>query len=83
MLLRLVFVGLLAAGVALPALTFHPIEAAAAKKKGGLKNRSSYTPAQREKILADARKLCKKKYGAPATVYRIDYATNTVWCNPN
>lgn len=83
MLVRLMFVGLLSFGVALPAMVFQSVGVSAAKKKGGLKNRSSYTPAQREKILANARKLCRKTYGAPASVYRIDYATNTVWCRPN
>lgn len=44
------------------------------------KGREAYTPAQREKILENARALCRKTYGAPSRVNRIDYKRNTVWC---
>lgn len=50
--------------------------------KGNHKGRDAYTPAQREKFMKDARRLCREKYGAPARVYRIDYKKNMVWCEP-
>ena len=85
MLRRLVVVGLLTAVFAVsPVMQDYAVEAAATKKKqGGLKNRSAYTAEQRQKILEEARKICRKRYGAPANVYRIDYASNKIWCSPN
>ncbi len=83
MLTRFGLVLLLATGFALAPMTQDFTAEAAAKKKGGLKNRSAYTAEQRQKILENARKLCRKKYGAPANVYRIDYAANKVWCTTN
>lgn len=53
-----------------------------APPKGNHKGREAYTPAQREEFMEYARKLCRKKYGAPSTVYRIDYKKNMVWCTP-
>lgn len=50
--------------------------------KGNHKGRDAYTPAQREKFMEEARQLCRKKFGAPSRVYRIDYKKNTVWCEP-
>lgn len=47
-----------------------------------LKNRDQYTAAEREKIMERAREICRKNYGAPSRVYRIDYAANKVWCEP-
>ena len=85
LLMRLGLVLLLAASfVATPMMQDLTAEAAAKKKKKvGLKNRSEYTAEQRQKILEAARKGCRKKFGAPATVYRIDYASNKIWCRPN
>jgi hypothetical protein len=50
--------------------------------KGNHKGRDEYTPAQREKFMAEARALCRKKFGAPSRVYRIDYKKNQIWCEP-
>lgn len=50
--------------------------------KGNHKSREDYTAAQREKIMENARKLCKAKFGAPSRVHRIDYKRNEVWCEP-
>ncbi|MCX7348455.1 MAG: hypothetical protein NTZ54_02695 [Alphaproteobacteria bacterium] len=50
--------------------------------KGNHKGRDQYTPEQREKMMARAREICRKNYGAPSRVYRIDYKRNTVWCEP-
>ncbi|MFT3987464.1 hypothetical protein [Aestuariivirga sp.] len=49
-------------------------------KKKVSKSRSDFTPAQREKILADARKICVKKYGATSNVYRVEYDKWRVIC---
>jgi hypothetical protein len=46
-------------------------------------SRSDFTPEQREKILEHARQLCKDRYGAEATVYRLDYYKNLVTCTNN
>lgn len=54
-------------------------ESSAAKKKISRK-RTDFTEAQREKILEEARKICKRRYGAGATVYRLDYYTWSVTC---
>ena len=50
--------------------------------KGNHKGRDEYTPAQREKYMAEARQLCRKKFGAPSRVYRIEYKKNLIWCEP-
>lgn len=50
--------------------------------KGNHKGRDEYTPAQRAKYMDDARQLCRKTYGAPSRVYRIDYRKNLIWCEP-
>jgi len=50
------------------------------KKKSTTRQRSDYTPEQREKMMEEARQICKKRFGAGARVYRIDYAKMMVWC---
>lgn len=57
-------------------------QATQAPAKGNHKGRDEYTAAQREKMMEQARQLCRKKYGAPSSVYRIDYKKNMVWCTP-
>ncbi len=46
------------------------------------KSRSDFTPEQREKLMEDARKICREKYGASSMVYRMDYRKWTVICTP-
>lgn len=55
-------------------------DAEAAKGKISHK-RSDFTPKQREKMMEEARKLCKKRYGASSTVYKFDYYKWMVICN--
>lgn len=43
--------------------------------------RTDYTAAQREKMMEEARQICKKKYGSASTVYKIDYYKWTIICN--
>jgi hypothetical protein len=74
---------ILGIGIIVFASSMNSVEAASAKKKNGLKNRSEYTAEQRAKIFETARKICRKKYGAPANVQRIDYGANKVWCTTN
>jgi len=50
--------------------------------KGNHKGRDAYTPQQREKMMERAREICRKNYGAPSRVYRIDYKKNMIWCEP-
>lgn len=47
-----------------------------------LKSRSQYSAAEREKIMERAREICRKEFGAPSRVFRIDDATSRVWCEP-
>lgn len=54
-------------------------DAEAAKGKI-LHKRSDFTPQQRAKLMEEARKICKKRYGAPSTVYGIDYYKWRVIC---
>jgi hypothetical protein len=56
------------------------VMAATKKKKKVSKKSSDFTPAQREKLMQEARKICKKRYGAGATVYKLDYYHWKVWC---
>jgi hypothetical protein len=56
-------------------------EAEAAKaKKFKPHKRADYTEEQRAKFMEQARKICKKKYGAPSRVAEIDYYHWKVWC---
>jgi len=55
---------------------------AQAPAKGNHKGRDDYTAAQRDKYMEEARQLCRKKFGAPSRVYRIDYKKNLIWCEP-
>lgn len=57
-------------------------QAAQAPAKGNHKGRDEYTAAQREKMMERARELCRKDFGAPSRVYKIDYKKNQVWCVP-
>jgi hypothetical protein len=50
--------------------------------RGNHKGRDAYTPAQREAYMEEARQLCRRKFGAPSRVYRIDYRKNLIWCEP-
>ena len=66
---------------AVETLTVTPVEAAGSKtKKKVTKGRNDYTAEQREKFLAEARKICVKKYGATSRVHHIDYKKKLVWC---
>jgi hypothetical protein len=50
------------------------------QKKKIARKRADFTAAQREKLMEDARKICKKRFGAPTRVYRIDYVKWQVTC---
>lgn len=47
------------------------------------KSRPAIPQEQRAKYMESARLLCKKKYGAEATVYRIDYSKPLIICTNN
>ncbi|MGQ0484788.1 MAG: hypothetical protein ACT4SY_05480 [Hyphomicrobiales bacterium] len=51
----------------------------AAKKKQGWKN---YNSEQRAKLMEEARKACRKKFGAISASVRIDYYREIIWCYP-
>ena len=79
LLKRLGLVLLLATSfVTTPVMQDLTVEAAAKKKIS--KKSSDFTPAQRVKLMEEARKICKKRYGAGARVYRLDYYHWKVWC---
>jgi hypothetical protein len=54
-------------------------ELAFAKRKTSHK-RSEYSAAQRSALMAEARKICRKKYGPTSTVYQLDYYKWRVVC---
>ena len=54
----------------------------AAKEKVRHK-RADFTAEQRAALLEKARELCKKRYGATSTVYRLDYYKWMVICTEN
>lgn len=51
-----------------------------AQKQG--KGRSEYSAEQRAKVLEHARAVCREKFGASSTVYRVDYKKWRVTCVP-
>ena len=54
-------------------------EAKTATKKHA--SRSQFTAVQREKMAAKFRELCKKKYGAPSRLIKIDYYKRQYVCS--
>ncbi len=52
---------------------------AASKKKG--KRWVDFTPAERAQLMNEARKVCRKKFGAIITSVRIDYGREIIWCS--
>ena len=63
----------LCALLSLPAIESSPVFA----KKAGTGNLSA---AQRHKLMEIARGICKRKYGAASTVWRLDYKYLRVTC---
>jgi hypothetical protein len=59
-----------------------PVKRTPAKAKPSY-SREDFTPQQRELFLEHARQLCKKKFGAEANVYRLDYSKMLVTCTNN
>jgi hypothetical protein len=55
------------------------VEAKTVKSKGW----SNLTAEQRHKIAEQARIACRKRFGAEATVFRIDWSTGKIWCREN
>lgn len=80
MLARLTLLAVLTGTFVLPVTLsdIHGAQAAATKKKPA----SSGSSADRAKLMEIARKVCRKKYGASSTVYRLDYARKRVICVP-
>ena len=66
-----------------PAQTPHAVPKKAPAKAKPSFSREQFTPAQRAILLEKARELCKKEYGAEATVYHLDYAKMVVTCTNN
>jgi hypothetical protein len=63
-------------------LSASPAHFDAEAAKGKItRKRSDFTPQQRAKMMDEARKLCKKRYGASSTVYKFDYYKWMVICN--
>jgi hypothetical protein len=50
------------------------------KRQENKKSRSEFSPEQLKKNMAEARKLCARKYGVSASFYRYDWSTQTVRC---
>jgi hypothetical protein len=82
MFLRVAVLVLVGCLFALPS-TVLPLDsayAASTKKPAKKKSTSDYSPEERKKIMEYARQLCKKTYGAPSQVYRLDYSRMRVIC---
>jgi hypothetical protein len=77
-LMRKLYVCLLAFIFALPIVASGG-GPAFAKKKNSYK-RSEFSSAQRARLMAEARKICRKKYGPTSTVYQLDYYKWRVVC---
>jgi hypothetical protein len=45
--------------------------------------REDFTTEQRAKMMEEARRICKKAYGAGSTVYQLDYYKWKVICKEN
>jgi ABC-type transporter MlaC component len=80
MIVRLAIIFFLTAGFVVSAVVGDIQAVTAATKKKVSKKRSDFTPEQRKKLMEEARKICKKNYGAASTVYRLDYYKWTVIC---
>jgi hypothetical protein len=50
------------------------------QKKKLTHKRSDFTAEQRAKMMEEARKICKKRFGAPSRVHHIDYVKWRVYC---
>lgn len=79
----------LALCLAIPAAAPQPAEAATtntqkkkAKKAPLGKGRDGYTAEQRKKMMERARQICRKEFGASATVYDVDFRNLRVRCLP-
>ncbi len=83
MIIRLAIIFVLSAGFAVSSVVGDIETVAAATKKKISKKRSDFTPEQRNKLMEEARKICKKKYGSTSTVYRLDYYKWIVICTEN
>lgn len=66
--------------VAAPKKVIKKSANAVARKPG--KGRSEYSAEQRAKIMEHARAVCREKFGASSTVYRVDYKKWRVTCVP-
>jgi hypothetical protein len=44
-------------------------------------SRNQFTAEQREKMAVEFRKLCKKKYGAPSRLVKVDYYKRRFICS--
>lgn len=80
MMIRLAIIFALSAGFAVSAVMGDIETVTAATKKKISKKRSDFTPEQRKKLMEEARKICKKNYGATSTVYRFEYHKWRVIC---
>jgi hypothetical protein len=76
--MRKLYVCFLAFAFVLPLITAS--QPAFAKRKTSHK-RSQYSAAQRSALMDQARKICRKKYGAASTVYQLDYYKWRVVCS--
>lgn len=79
MMLRFTLAVALAFGAATGPMAIGADAAIAPAKKKSHK-RTDFTPAQRDKMMEEARNICRKKYGAGARVYQLDYYHWKVWC---
>jgi hypothetical protein len=80
MIARLALIVMMAGAIVLPGALTSPDSAHAATTKK--KKKTSGTSADRAKLMEIARQVCRKKYGAGSSVYRLDYTRRRVVCAP-
>ncbi|WP_421695273.1 hypothetical protein [Aestuariivirga sp.] len=59
-----------------------PAKKTAAKKTPSKSAKKMPPPDARARYYESALAFCKKKYGAPSRIWRIDYTHMRVWCEP-
>ena len=73
LILSMIAIGTLAIAV--------PVNDADAAAKHKRFKHSEMTQKQRAAFMENARKVCKKKFGAASHVNQIDYARQKIWCD--
>ncbi len=83
MKISLILAVTLAMAAAAPAALIDTSPALAVSAKTTPKKYPDPTPEQRARMMKEAHRICKAKYGAIARVHHVDWKTRKVWCAQN